>query len=176
MPLDDAKTKAKPPEAGAKAEDAAAAVKDARAPMMSPLAMGVVFAILFLEGIVVYVVTSYVKSPSATGAAADEIEFVDLGEVAATLPFEGIDKARYFRITVAVYLSPRDREETKTLLTRLTPKLKDEIQSLLLQESYPNIRHPESKRRLKEKIKDLVVRMLGPERIDDVVLPVFEPQ
>ncbi len=147
------------------------------APWTSGYVLLVVLALLLAEGIVVYLVTAYVKAPPREAMLAIEgLEFVDLGEVTATLPLEGTPTVRYFRIQVACYLSARNREDTRVMLERLKPKLQDEIQSVMMQESYPTVRHPEAKRRVKERIKDLLVRTLGPDRIDEVVLPVYEPQ
>lgn len=146
-------------------------------PMMSGLAILIVFLLLLGEGVVVYLVTSYVQAPKdKTSETMAKLEFVDLGEITTMLSLEGTTTSRYFRLSVSVYLSETEREETKLMLERLKPKLRDEIQSVMMQESYPNVRHPESKRRIKEKIKDLLVATLGPGRVDEVVLPSYEPQ
>lgn len=147
------------------------------ASMMSGLTILIVFLLLLGEGIVVYVVTSYVQAPKdQTTDTMSRMEFVDLGEITTMLSLEGTSTSRYFRLSVSVYLSDKDREETKLMIERLKPKLRDEIQSVMMQESYPNVRHPESKRRIKDKIKDLLAATLGPGRIDEVVLPSYEPQ
>lgn len=155
---------------------APAALADAP-PWGSGYTLLVVFLLMLAEGVVVYLVTAYLKAPERESMRGiQEMEFVDLGDVNATLPLEGTPTVRYFRISVACYLSAVDRDDTRLMLERLKPKLKDEIQSIMMQESYPTVRHPEAKRRVKEKVKDLLVRMLGPDRIDEVVLPMYEPQ
>lgn len=167
-----------PPETQAPPAPApAAAVAAPAAGRLSAVTIAIIFVLLVAEGFVVFYVTSYVKTPENVEAKPTQnVEFVSLGDVSATLPLEGTPTARYFRMSVSLYLGTKEQEDTKQRIEQLKPKILDEIQSIMMQESYPTVRHPESKRRIKEKIKDLLLQMLGPDRIGEVALPTYEPQ
>ncbi len=139
--------------------------------------MLVVILLLVGEGVAIYLVTSYVKAPQQESVLGIQgMEFVDFGEMTTTVRMEGAPTVRYFRLGVAVYLGANDRDMTKQMIEKLKPKIKDEIQTIIMQETYSTLRQVESKRRIKDKIKDLLVQMIGPDRIDEVSLPLYEPQ
>lgn len=163
------------PEAPGTASAAPAA--PAASPRSSSGALFLIVLLLVAYTVGVWFLISYVKSPRMEAVKGIQgMEFVDLGELMTTVRVEGTPTVRYFRISVAVYLSGYDRETTKRMLERLRPKIKDEIQTIMMQETYSTLRQMESKRRIKDKIKDLLVQMLGPDRIDEVALPSYEPQ
>ncbi|MBI3271527.1 MAG: flagellar basal body-associated FliL family protein [Planctomycetes bacterium] len=157
---------------------AAAPRGDGRLPF-PPGMLLVVLLLMAIEAAVVALLTkSLVQHSAATGPAlAGDTEYVDLGEIYATLPVDATGQtSRYFRVQVAVGLGKENRVEVRDRIERIRLRIQDEIQSILLKETYPQVRQPEAKKRVAGAILSALIGLLGPGTVQEVVLPKYEPQ
>lgn len=163
------------PPGGTRATDAA------RTGRRTPVPGGflvLVLVLMVVEAAAVAAITWWVARPAAgPGHAAGDLEYLDLGEIYATLPADAAGQtSRYFRVQVAAGIGGDNRADVRERIEKLRPRIQDEIQSILLKETYPQVRQPEAKKRIAAAILAALNAIVGPGSVHEVALPRYEPQ